>query len=123
MKCPLNTVTSMDRTHCTPKQHFIGNQPAYAGAEDANVAALIYHPSIFSSDVTLVNETVNPLNATYRICATQGAYCQNGFFGPIFQSIDVGANQHSVNQFYMSPMDRLDFSPISDMELERDDSQ
>lgn len=35
----------------------------------------------------------------------------------------MGANQHSVNQFYMSPIDRLDFSPISDMELERDDSQ
>lgn len=91
LKCPLNTVTSEDRSYCIPMKHFIATQPLYEGAKPDQVAPLVYHSSVFSSVMKENFTSADPSDAQYKVCATQGAYCMHGFFGPVFQSVEVGA--------------------------------
>lgn len=97
-------------THCVPVKHF-------AGKNDRG-DPIVYHTGIFSTVVTQ-NSSYNPFFSDYSICKTQGAYCTKGYFGPVFQTVDVEGKSRFVDQYFISPMDRSNFSGISDLELEQ----
>jgi len=58
----------------------------------------------------------------YRVCKSQGHYCTKGFFGPVFQIVELPNTTTTTttyqNQYFMSPMTQFDFSPIGEVELE-----
>jgi hypothetical protein len=55
--------------------------------------AMIYHSSFFSTNIT-TNSTDKENQVNYRMCKSQGAYCVNGFFGPVFASMKLSNNSY-----------------------------
>ena len=106
------TVASADKTYCEPEKHLVWYE---------NKSPAAYHSSIFSTDISR-GASSSSASANYRICLTQGGYCNRDFFGPIFQTV-VQQKQHYTNQYFMSPLDRRSFSSIAELELEETESE
>ena len=104
------TVPSADLTYCEPDRHFFWYDPS------ANGQPIAFHPSVFSTSLTNYS-SLSPSSPAYRLCLAQGAYCKLDFFGPVFQTV-VASKQHFTNQYFISPLDRRNFSGIADLELE-----
>lgn len=99
-------------THCVPVKHFT--------AKSDRGEPLVYHAGIFSTAISS-NSSNDTNQSDYSICKTQGAYCTKGYFGPVFQTVDVKPEGKSrfVDQYFISPVDRSSFTGISDIELEQ----
>lgn len=114
LKCPLNSFATSDKSSCIPDEHVV----AISAVDER---PFLYHSNFFSSILSERSST-SPNNMHYQLCATQGAFCQHGFFGPDMESVEVNKTWYLQN-FYFSPQYPSDFKKMYDLKFERDEQE
>ncbi|CDW77764.1 UNKNOWN [Stylonychia lemnae] len=109
LKCPINTYPSADHKNCIVENHI--------ALKSSNGHSYLYHFSFFDTYLNENSSTAhNSLN--YKLCKSQGGFCQNNFFGPLITVVEQNNSWYTQN-FYISPKAPANFSKIYELEFEQ----